>query len=127
MESLFCCLKLFFCIHLAFVKLEELVTAEKCEKFSTFSKRLNFLRLELALIGDHLSLGSREEFFFVTVVKSLLQISIAFFGCFFASLKIACSVFLLDLCFFFSFSFFSSALFWCAGFVLVVLSQYHNC
>jgi len=57
MESLFCCLKLFFCIHLAFVKLEELVTAEKCEKFSTFSKRLNFLRLELALIGDHLSLG----------------------------------------------------------------------
>jgi hypothetical protein len=59
------------------VKFEELVTAEKCEKFSTFSKRLNFLRLELALIGDHLSLGSREEFFFVTVVKSLLQISIA--------------------------------------------------
>jgi hypothetical protein len=77
MESLFCCLKLFFCIHLAFVKLEELVTAEKCEKFSTFSKRLNFLRLELALIGDHLSLSSCEEFFFVTVVKSLLQISIA--------------------------------------------------
>jgi hypothetical protein len=82
-ELLFCCRKLFLLvfdcssfIH-SFVKFEELVTAEKCEKFSTFSKRLNFLRLELALIGDHLSLGSREEFFFVTVVKSLLQISIA--------------------------------------------------
>ena len=82
MESLFCCLKLFFCIHLAFVKLEELVIAEKCENFQLFSKRLNFLRLELALIGDHLSLGSREEFFFMSVVESLLQISIAFFGCF---------------------------------------------
>jgi hypothetical protein len=54
------------------VKLEELVTAEKCEKFSTFSRKLNFLRLELALIGDHLSLGSREEFFFMSVVESLL-------------------------------------------------------
>ncbi len=53
------------------------VLLPKCEKFSTFSKRLNFLKLELALIGDHLSLGSCEEFFFVTVVKSLLQISIA--------------------------------------------------
>jgi hypothetical protein len=59
------------------------VLLPKCEKkFSTFSKRLNFLRLELALIGDHLSLGSREEFFFMSVVESLLQISIAFLAVF---------------------------------------------
>jgi hypothetical protein len=43
MESLFCCLKLFFCIHLAFVKLEELVTAEKCEKIFNFFQKAKLL------------------------------------------------------------------------------------
>ncbi len=59
-----------------------LVLRKSVKKFSTFSKRLNFLRLELALVGDHLSLGSREEFFFMSVVESLLQISIAFLAVF---------------------------------------------
>lgn len=70
MESLFCCLKLFFCIHLAFVKLEELLTDDE-----------SLLRISIAIWLGLRTCVNRNFFSFAVDVRKILVVLSQYHNC----------------------------------------------